>query len=103
MQVMILIFLACLQVFNVVGDTANAVDVSQSFPMIKMVNWFDQKIVESDVGGNVVDWRIAAGVDRPITQAFLDWLNSSAEESGRAYWKTLGHFKNAMLAQYQWM
>lgn len=88
--------------FNIFGDTDNAFDISQSFPMIKMVNWYDQKVTEPDVGGSVIDWRIAAGVDWRITQAFLDWIHASAKESGRPYWKTLGHFRNIMLAQYQW-
>lgn len=91
-----------LQVFNILGDTDNALDISQSFPMIKMVNWYDQKLVESDVGGSIVDWRIGAGADWSITQAFLDWIHASAKETGRPYWKTLGHFRNIMLAQYQW-
>ena len=89
------------QVFNILGDTDNAVDISQSFPMIKMVNWFDEKVLEADIDNSIVDWRVAAGVDQSITQAFLDWLHASAVETGRPYWKTLGHFRNMMLSQYQ--
>ena len=89
-----------LQVFNVLGDTANAVDISQSFPMIKMVNWFDQKTAESDIGGNIVDWRVT-GCEASISQAFLGWLQATAVESNRRYWKTLGHFQDLMLAHYQ--
>jgi len=72
----------------VLGDTANAVDISQSFPMIKMVNWFDMEVTESDISGALVDWRVTECAS-DITQAFLGW-------------KTLGHFQNLMLAQYQW-
>ncbi len=90
-----------LQVFNVLGDTANAVDISQSFPMIKMVNWFDMEVTESDISGAIVDWRVT-GCASNITQAFLGWLQTTCTGSSRAYWKTLGHFQNLMLAQYQW-
>ncbi|KAL0052543.1 hypothetical protein WJX82_003619 [Trebouxia sp. C0006] len=89
------------QVFNVLGDTANAVDISQSFPMIKMVNWFDMEVTESDISGAIVDWRVT-GCASNITQAFLGWLQTTCTGSSRAYWKTLGHFQNLMLAQYQW-
>lgn len=95
-----LLFVA-LQVFNVLGDTANAVDISQSFPMIKMVNWFDMEVTESDISGALVDWRVT-GCASSITQAFLGWLQTTCTGSSRAYWKTLGHFQNLMLAQYQW-
>jgi hypothetical protein len=90
-----------LQVFNVLGDTANAVDISQSFPMIKMVNWFDMEVTESDISGALVDWRVTECAS-DITQAFLGWLQTTCIESSRVYWKTLGHFQNLMLAQYQW-
>lgn len=90
-----------LQVFNILGDTANAVDISQSFPMIKMVNWFDQEVTESDVNGDMIDWRVT-GCTSDIHQAFLGWLQTTCVESTRAYWKTLGHFQNLMLSQYQW-
>lgn len=90
-----------MQVFNVLGDTANAVDISQSFPMIKMVNWFDQKTTESDINGALVDWRVSAGCDKSITNAFLGWLNTPATESNRTYWKTLPEFHTLLSAQYR--
>lgn len=90
-----------LQVFNVRGDTANAVDLSQSFPMIKMINWFDQKTAESDINGDLVDWRVSAGCDSSITNTFLGWLNTPAVESNRTYWKTLPHFQTLLSAQYR--
>ena len=92
--------LSCeLQVFNVLGDTANAADVSQTFPMIKMINWFDQKTIEADIGGNVIDWR-ATGGDASITSTFLGWLQTHSTETDRLYWRTLPEFKNLMLSQY---
>ena len=84
------------------GDTDNAVDISQSFPMIKMINWFDQKATESDIDGDIVDWRVTGGCESDITTAFLGWLQTNCADSTRPYWKTLPHFQNLMLAQYQW-
>lgn len=90
-----------MQVFNVLGDTDNAVDLSQSFPMIKMVNWFDQETTEADISGDLVDWRVTAGCDQSITTAFLGWLDTPAVESNRTYWKTLPEFQTLLSAQYR--
>ena len=91
--------LNCLQVFNVLGDTANAADISTNFPMVKLINWFDQITTEADIGGNLIDWRVTGG-EQDVATAFLGWLQTQDAQTNRLYWKTLTDFQNLMLSQY---
>lgn len=62
------------QVFNISGDTEQALDISVHFPKIKMINWFDIIKKETEAKGNIVDWRITGKSE--IRQAFIDYFNS---------------------------
>ncbi|MCF6174385.1 MAG: hypothetical protein L3J71_01320 [Victivallaceae bacterium] len=45
------------------------------FPMIKMINWFEWKKSESELGGTVVDWRISNKFD--ILESFIAVLKEA--------------------------
>lgn len=53
-----------------------APEVPRDFPQIKMINWFEWRKSETEVGGSVVDWRATA--TPALTAAFKndlpDWL-----------------------------
>lgn len=63
------------QVFNIGGDTNEALDISQHFPKIKMINWFDIQKNESEAKGALVDWRFSGS--EVIQKAFLSDLRFS--------------------------
>jgi hypothetical protein len=47
-------------------------DVSERFPRIRMINWFEWNKVESEIGGDRIDWTITQ--DATILEAFLSDL-----------------------------
>jgi hypothetical protein len=67
------------QLFKVNGDSAEAWDVSQHFPNIKLINWFDIVKEESMSEGNNVNWAISMAQDEAIPFMFLRFLTEPME------------------------
>ena len=81
---------ACKQAFSSQGDTANALDLTVHFPMIRAVIWFDELKVEESSNGLDVDWRFSA--DPQVLAGFLSYLTTPAATGpaqGQQYWKML--------------
>ena len=57
------------QVYNISGDTDQALDISIHFPKIKMINWFDIEKNETEAQNDRIDWRISG--DDVIRTAFI--------------------------------
>lgn len=53
-----------------------APEIPRDFPQIKMINWFEWRKSESEVGGAVVDWRATsnAAVTKAFTSDLPGWL-----------------------------
>jgi glycosyl hydrolase family 26 len=53
-----------------------APEVARDFSRIKMINWFEWRKSESEVGGAVVDWRATSNpqLTRAFTDELPDWL-----------------------------
>ena len=49
-------FLCLLQLYNVNGDTTNALDISVAMPNLKLISWFDQNKTEATVSNDLIDW-----------------------------------------------
>ena len=49
-------FLCVLQLYNVNGDTTNALDISVAMPNLKLISWFDQNKTEATVSNDLIDW-----------------------------------------------
>ncbi len=50
-------------------------EVNQIFPNIKMVNWFEWRKSESELGGKIVNWRITG--NEALTESFVEDLRRS--------------------------
>jgi hypothetical protein len=68
------------QVFNISGDTPEALDVALHFPKLKCITWFDQYKLEGEAR-SWIDWRVS--VDERIRAAFLNDVR--ALRNGRHY------------------
>jgi len=53
-------------------DQVFAPEVSAEFPLLRMINWFEHRKTENEVGGVIIDWR-ATG-DPALAEAFADHL-----------------------------
>ncbi|DBA82983.1 TPA: hypothetical protein ACH3X1_006760 [Trebouxia sp. C0004] len=62
------------QVFNIGGDTTNALDLSVHMPNLRLVAWFDQKKVESSADNDMIDWRYSAS--SVIHDAFVSYIGT---------------------------
>nr|QOL01207.1 putative extracellular protein TR9_015 [Trebouxia lynnae] len=77
------------QLFNVGGDSANALDISVAMPNLRLVAWFDQKKAESSASMDIIDWRYSATSN--IHDAFVAYIGTK-DSSGNRYWNTLPQF-----------
>jgi hypothetical protein len=71
------------QVFNLSGDTAEALDVAVHFPKLKCITWFDHYKLEADQM-EWIDWRISALP--AVRSAFSNHIRSLRD--GRPYFLT---------------
>ncbi|MBU0677368.1 MAG: glycoside hydrolase family 26 protein [Verrucomicrobia bacterium] len=62
------------QVYNVYGDTANALDVADHFPKLKSINWFNQYKIESEAESDWVDWTVTSNAT--VKTAYYSRLNA---------------------------
>ena len=63
-----------LQVFNIGGDSATALDVSIHMPNLRLVNWFDQKKTEPSALNDMVDWRFSDSTT--VQNAFVSYIGT---------------------------
>ena len=49
-------FMCLVQLYNVNGDTTNALDISVAMPNLKLISWFDQNKTEATVSNDLIDW-----------------------------------------------
>ena len=75
------------QMFNVTGDTPDALDVALHFPKLKCVSWFDHYKVEPEQN-QWIDWRVSAYA--PVRSAFVDHVR--ALRNGRPWFLTAQEF-----------
>ena len=47
-----------LQLYNVNGDTTNALDISVAMPNLKLISWFDQNKTEATGSNDLIDWTV---------------------------------------------
>jgi len=69
------------QVYNVYGDTANALDVADSFPNLKCINWFSQYKIEAEAESDWVNWTVTS--NSTVKSKYYDWLNALKNGSRR--------------------
>ena len=69
-----------LQLFNVGGDSTNALDISVHMPNLRLVAWFDQKKQESSASNDVIDWRYSA--NSAIHDAFVAYTGTKTNSTG---------------------
>ncbi len=69
------------QVYNISSDTDESLDISQHFPQIKMINWFDIQKIEAEAQGALIDWSISE--NHEIRAAFMQDL--VREKNGKIY------------------
>ncbi|MDD5199285.1 MAG: glycosyl hydrolase [Terrimicrobiaceae bacterium] len=82
------------QLFNTSGQTTSALDISLSFPMLKMIVWFDYKKLESTVPGTTeVDWRLNGTGVEPIATAFSQFIET--QRAAKAWLLGLSDFTAA--------
>jgi len=67
------------QVYNVHGDTANALDVADNFPNLKGINWFNQYKIEAEAESDWVNWTVTSNA--AVKSEYYGWLN--AMKSGK--------------------
>ncbi|MCS6770496.1 MAG: glycoside hydrolase family 26 protein [Kiritimatiellae bacterium] len=48
------------QVYNIHGDTTNALDISVHFPRIKAINWFNWYKIEAEAQNSYVNWTVTS-------------------------------------------
>lgn len=72
------------QLFNISGDSAEAVDIAAHFPKLKCINWFDHYKPEPEAQNQWTDWRISASL--PLRQAFIEYLRTLRD--GKRYFLT---------------
>ena len=70
-----------MQLFNIGGDSTNALDISVHMPNLRLVAWFDQKKPELAVNQDVVDWRFSAS--SAIHDAFVAYLGTKDSNGNR--------------------
>lgn len=75
------------QVFNITGDTPDALDVALHFPKLKCVSWFDHYKLEPEQN-QWIDWRVSAYT--PVRSAFVDHVR--APRNGRPWFLTAQEF-----------
>lgn len=79
------------QVYNISGVSGSiGPDIADTYPHLKMINWFDYRKQEAQAGNNVVDWRISA--NSTIRGQFVSNLNKL--KNGKRYFLNLGDFKS---------
>jgi hypothetical protein len=71
------------QVFNISGDTPEAVDVALHFPKLKCITWFDHYKLEGEQA-EWIDWRISA--PPPVRSAFVQHVRTL--RNGEPYFLT---------------
>ena len=69
------------QLFNVGGDSANALDISVAMPNLRLVAWFDQKKAESSASMDIIDWRYSATSN--IHDAFVAYIGTKDSSGNR--------------------
>lgn len=74
------------QLFNIGGDTTNALDISVHMPNLRLVAWFDQEKQESSAGNDVIDWRFSASTT--VHDAFVSYIGTK-DSNGDKYAHTL--------------
>lgn len=74
------------QVLNVHGDSSAALDISQHYPNIRAVFWFDIKKPEANSAYVVVDWTFSG--DAQVLAGMKTWLHTPAS-NGQLWWKML--------------
>jgi hypothetical protein len=77
----------CRQVFNISGDSPEALDVASHFPKLKCVCWFDHYKLEPEQQ-QWIDWRISAYT--PVHSSFVRQVRSLRE--GRTWFLTAQEF-----------
>ena len=76
------------QVFNISGDNANGPDVSQHFPKMKLVMWFDWRKAEGEAQNQVVDWSVSRDPNRQLFKAYIETL-----KNGQRYFLTAAEYR----------
>lgn len=69
------------QVYNVSGDTSNALDVAANFPKLKSINWFNWYKIEAEAENDWVNWTITSNAT--VKAEYYDRLN--AMKNGRRH------------------
>lgn len=69
-----------LQLFNIGGDTTNALDISAHMPNLKLVAWLDIKKQEDSASGNLVDWRFSSS--DTIHDAYVSYIKTKTNSTG---------------------
>ena len=69
-----------LQVFNVGGDTTNALDMSVHMPNLKLVAWLDIKKAEGSASNNLIDWRFSSS--DTIHDAYVSYIKTKTNTTG---------------------
>jgi len=77
----------CRQLFNISGDTSEALDVALHFPKLKCVSWFDHYKLEPEQK-QWIDWRISEYA--PVRSAFVRQMRTV--RSGRPWFLTAQEF-----------
>ena len=70
-----------MQVFNIGGDSINALDISVHMPNLRLVAWFDQKKQESSANKDIIDWRFSAS--STIHDAFVAYIGAKDANGNR--------------------
>ena len=67
--------------FNIGGDSANALDISVHMPNLRLVAWFDQKKQEYSSNDHIIDWRFSASLT--IHDAFVAYIGTKDSNGNR--------------------
>ena len=59
-------------------DQVFAPEVSADFPLLRMINWFEHRKIENEVGGVIIDWRSTGDptLAEPFTDRVRNWLHA---------------------------
>ena len=64
--------------------------MSENFPMVKAIMWFDEIKVEAQAGGATIDWRFSG--NQQIESGLAMYIQTPAKGSGSKYWLQLDDF-----------
>jgi hypothetical protein len=62
------------QLLALSGDTPQAMDIAENFPLLKCINWFNHFKREAEAGNDWVDWTVTGNAD--VTAAYLQGLRT---------------------------